>query len=76
MLVLSRRVGEEIVIAGGIRVTVVAVNGQRVRLGITAPPAVRVVRSELLADSCAAESVPASVPMWEPTLCATLAVQP
>jgi carbon storage regulator len=50
MLVLTRRVGEEIVIAGDIRVTVVAVNGQRVRLGITAPPSVAVVRLELLAE--------------------------
>jgi sRNA-binding carbon storage regulator CsrA len=31
-------------------VTVAAVNGQRVRLGVTAPHSVRVVRLELLAD--------------------------
>ncbi len=48
MLVLSRRIGEEIVIAGNIRVTVAAVKGQTVRLGITAPSAIRVVREELL----------------------------
>jgi carbon storage regulator len=48
MLVLTRRIREEIVIAKNIRVTVVAVNGQRVRLGITAPPSVPVARSELL----------------------------
>lgn len=48
MLVLTRGVGEEIVIAGDIRVTVVAVNGQRARLGITAPPSVAVARKELL----------------------------
>ena len=51
MLVLSRRIGEEIVIAGDIRVTVLAVNGQRVRLGITAPLAVPVIRQELLASN-------------------------
>ena len=34
MLVLSRRVGEEIIINDNIRVTVVAVKGDRVRLGI------------------------------------------
>ena len=33
MLVLSRRIGEEIVIADNIRVKVVAVHGNRVRLG-------------------------------------------
>lgn len=49
MLVLTRRIGEEIVIAGDIRVMVVAANGQKVRLGITAPPSVPVARLELLA---------------------------
>jgi carbon storage regulator len=49
MLVLTRRIGEEIVIAGNIRVKVVTVSGQTARLGITAPPSVRVVRLELLA---------------------------
>ena len=48
MLVLTRRIGEEIVIADNIRVTVVAVNGQRIRVGITAPPSVPVARLELL----------------------------
>ena len=47
MLVLSRKVGEEIVIAGTIRVTVVAVVGDRVRLGVQAPPEVRVDRQEV-----------------------------
>ena len=51
MLVLSRRIGEEIVVAGNIRLTVVAVNGNRVRLGITAPASVPVARLELLAES-------------------------
>lgn len=37
MLVLSRRVGEEIVINDNIRVTVVAVECDRVRLGVIAP---------------------------------------
>ena len=49
MLVLSRRVGEEIAIANDIRVTVVAIQGQRVRLGISAPPSLSVVRMELSA---------------------------
>jgi carbon storage regulator len=51
MLVLSRRIGEEIVIAADIRVAIVAVNGQRVRLGITAPRSVNVARRELLAEN-------------------------
>jgi carbon storage regulator len=47
MLVLTRRVGEEIVIDGSIRITVTAIQGERVRIGITAPEFVRVDRSEV-----------------------------
>jgi carbon storage regulator len=47
MLVLSRRIGEEIVINDNIRVTIVAVKGDRVRLGIVAPRDVTVDRSEV-----------------------------
>ena len=44
MLVLSRQVGQALVIGDDIRVTVLAVQGDRVRLGILAPPEVVVVR--------------------------------
>lgn len=47
MLVLTRRPGEEIVIDGNIRVTVVSVRGDRVRIGIEAPPSVVVDRQEI-----------------------------
>jgi carbon storage regulator CsrA len=47
MLVLSRRVGEEIVIDSDIILTVVAIKGGAVRLGITAPPSVCVDRQEV-----------------------------
>ena len=47
MLVLSRRIGEEIVIADDIRVMVVALNCQTVRLGITAEPSITVDREEV-----------------------------
>jgi carbon storage regulator len=47
MLVLSRKVGESIVISESIRVTVVQVNNGHIRLGIDAPPEVRVLREEL-----------------------------
>ena len=49
MLVLTRRIGEEIVISGDIRVSVIEVSGKRVRLGIKAPVSVQVLRKELLA---------------------------
>jgi carbon storage regulator len=47
MLVLTRRTGEEIVIGDGIRITVVGVRSDRVRLGITAPESVCVDRAEV-----------------------------
>ena len=47
MLLLSRRVGEKIIIAGDICITVVEVNGERVRVGVTAPKSVRVDRHEV-----------------------------
>jgi carbon storage regulator len=47
MLVLTRRCGEEIVIGGNIHVTVLSVQGDKVRLGITAPRSVSVDRQEV-----------------------------
>lgn len=47
MLVLSRKVGEEIVIAGNIRVKVLAVRGNQIRLGVVAPSDVSVDRGEV-----------------------------
>ncbi len=47
MLVLSRRPGEEIIIDGKIRVTVVSVKGDRVRIGVDAPGDVPVDRAEV-----------------------------
>ncbi len=47
MLVLTRRIGESLVIDGGIRVTVLAINGAKVRLGFEAPPTVTVLRGEV-----------------------------
>jgi carbon storage regulator len=47
MLVLSRKPGERIVIGDGVSVTVVAVGGDRVRLGICAPPATSIHREEV-----------------------------
>lgn len=49
MLVLTRKMNEEIVIAGDIRLKVLEITGNRVRLGICAPNQVPVMRGELLA---------------------------
>jgi len=47
MLVLTRKLQEQIVIGDNIKVTILRVKGNTVRLGIEAPRHVRVVRSEL-----------------------------
>ena len=47
MLVLSRKLNEELVIDGNIRIKVIAIEGNRVRFGIEAPARVSVVREEL-----------------------------
>ena len=47
MLVLSRKVGEEIVIGDNIKLVVSRVRGNRVTIGIDAPDNVRIVRGEL-----------------------------
>jgi carbon storage regulator len=47
VLVLTRKCGDGIVIGDNIRLTVVAVCGNQVRLGVTAPREVSVRREEL-----------------------------
>lgn len=46
MLVLSRKCGEAVEIGGGIRITVVQVGTNQVRLGIDAPRETPIVRPE------------------------------
>jgi carbon storage regulator len=47
MLVLSRTIGETILVGDNIRLTVVGIRGDRVRLGIVAPADVLVDRAEV-----------------------------
>lgn len=47
MLVVSRKPNQSIKIGENIKVTVLGVSGNRVRLGISAPDDVRILRSEL-----------------------------
>jgi len=48
MLVLTRRVGETLIIGDNIKITVVGVKGGQVRLGIDAPKEISVQREELI----------------------------
>ena len=47
MLILTRKPAETLVISGGIRVHVMSVNGNQVRIGIEAPNDVEVDREEI-----------------------------
>lgn len=48
MLVLRRKVGERIVLGTTITIAVLSIEGGRVKIGITAPASMSVVREELL----------------------------
>ena len=61
MLVLSRKVGEEILIDDEVRVVVLEVRGSQVRLGFVAPKHVPIQRKELLIDLDADSARPASL---------------
>lgn len=47
MLVLTRKAGEQIVIDGCIGLTVLGIDGSRVRLGFVAPPEISIHRQEV-----------------------------
>ena len=48
MLVLGRKIGDTVVIDGGITVTVIACEKGGVRLGFSAPPDVTILRGEIV----------------------------
>ena len=59
MLILTRRVGESLMIGDGVTITVLGVKGNQVRIGVNAPKEVAVHREEILnriEEAAAAES--------------------
>lgn len=48
MLVISRKVGESLVIADNIKITVVSIGPDKVTVGIDAPKEIKVIREELI----------------------------
>ena len=67
MLILQRKPGESVMIGSDISISVISVEGGRVRLAISAPVEVPILRSDLLAaaavpqDSARAEADPAAL---------------
>ena len=61
MLVLTRKADEQILIGDDIKITLVRVRGNSVRIGIDAPKNIRVVRGELAAR----DAIEASAPIVE-----------
>lgn len=57
MLVLTRKVDQKIMIGNDITLTVVRVDGNRVRIGVSAPRDVRILRGELAAEASSTEEV-------------------
>lgn len=65
MLVLNRKVGEAIVIDGGIRMVVLSVDKRGVRLGFEAPTATGILREELVVEVAQANRrAAAAAPAW------------
>ena len=51
MLVLSRKVGEQIIVGDGIVITVVRMGQGSVRIGVEAPNEMAIMRQELIAET-------------------------
>jgi carbon storage regulator len=51
MLVLSRKLNESIIVDGNIRITIVGIRGNHIRVGIEAPDSVPIIRKELLGQT-------------------------
>ncbi len=47
MLILTRRVGESLMIGDEVKVTILAIKGQQVRVGVQAPNTIAVHRKEI-----------------------------
>lgn len=50
MLVLSRKVGERILIGTDVEIVLVSIEGPRVKVGVSAPRCLKVLRGELQPD--------------------------
>ncbi len=58
MLVLSRKVGERLLIGEGVVLTVLGIRGKQVRLGLAAPETVSILREEVSTATRPSEKSP------------------
>ena len=72
MLVLSRKLNEEILIDGGIRVKILEISGNRIKLGIDAPAQTNIVREEVIRQSQHQHQATASSQEYHPVGGSTL----
>lgn len=64
MLVVTRKIGERILIGDKIAITVVKVASGAVRIGVDAPPEMAVMREELAAEIRDSEKAAAAAPEY------------
>lgn len=67
MLILSRREAERVCLGDDIVLTIVALGNDRVRIGVQAPPGVRILRGELEVESATLPAHPSVLGAAEPT---------
>lgn len=76
MLVLTRKIGQAILIGPDVAVTVLNIRGDRVKLGIAAPAIVEILREEIAAEvheaNLEASSTPQQLSQLLPVLAASL----
>lgn len=62
MLVLSRKKGEGIYLGDNISVEIIAIEGDRVRIGIIAPKKVKIYRKELMDETILLNKIASKTP--------------
>ena len=62
MLVLSRKTGEGITLDQNVEIKILAIEGDRVRIGINAPKEMRIYRNELLQETIDLNRVASKTP--------------
>jgi len=70
MLVLSRKINETILIGDDIKVTLLAVEGDKIKLGIDAPKHIKIFREELLRATIDTNKQALKAPLVNFDLCA------